>query len=584
MIKILKYMKKTEWLFIFVSVVFIVAQVFLDLKMPDYMNDISLKVELGGGSVGGVLSSGYMMLLCALGSLVSSVIVAVFAARVASNLAKRLRELEYGAVMSFSSAEMNKFSTASLITRSTNDITQVQMFFALGFQVLIKAPITAVWAVTKISGKSWEWTLATGGAVAFLIVMISVIVIFAIPKFRKIQTLTDNLNRVARENLTGIRVVRAYNAEEYQEEKFDKANSALTRTYLFTTRVMSIMMPAMSLIMSGLSLSIYWIGAYLINAADMMSKGPIFADMITFMIYAMQVVMSFMMLSMIFIMLPRASVAAKRVLEVILTKSSIADGAGNGETQTEKGRVEFRDVFFKYPDASDYTLKNISFTASPGETVAFIGATGSGKSTLVNLLPRFYDATKGKVLVGGEDVRDYPVKKLRQKLGYVPQKAVMFSGSVRSNVAFGDNSSASETQSVAESVATAQAKDFVESRPGGYDGDVARGGLNLSGGQKQRLSIARALNRNPEILIFDDTFSALDYKTDKLLRSSLKSGHKQVTTLVVAQRIGTIRDADKIIVLEEGEIAGAGTHAELMENCPVYREIAMSQLSKEELS
>ncbi len=584
MIKILKYIKKTEWLFILISVVFIVAQVFLDLKMPDYMNDISLKVELGGGSVGGVLSSGYMMLLCALGSLVSSVIVAVFAARVASNLAKKLRELEYGAVMSFSSAEMNKFSTASLITRSTNDITQVQMFFALGFQVLIKAPITAAWAVTKISGKSWEWTLATGGAVAFLIVMISVIVIFAIPKFRKIQTLTDNLNRVARENLTGIRVVRAYNAEEYQEEKFDKANSALTRTYLFTTRVMSIMMPAMSLIMSGLSLSIYWIGAYLINAADMMSKGPIFADMITFMIYAMQVVMSFMMLSMIFIMLPRASVAAKRVLEVILTKSTITDGAGNGETKTEKGRVEFRDVFFKYPDASDYTLKNISFTASPGETVAFIGATGSGKSTLVNLLPRFYDATKGRVLVGGEDVRDYPVKKLRQKLGYVPQKAVMFSGSVRSNVAFGDNSSASETQSVAESVATAQAKDFVESRPGGYDGDVARGGLNLSGGQKQRLSIARALNRNPEILIFDDTFSALDYKTDKLLRSSLKSGHKQVTTLVVAQRIGTIRDADKIIVLEEGEIAGAGTHAELMENCPVYREIAMSQLSKEELS
>ncbi|MFA7099656.1 MAG: ABC transporter ATP-binding protein [Eubacteriales bacterium] len=584
MIKILKYMKKTEWLFILISVVFIVAQVFLDLKMPDYMNDISLKVELGGGSVGGVLSSGYMMLLCALGSLVSSVIVAVFAARVASNLAKRLRELEYGAVMSFSSAEMNKFSTASLITRSTNDITQVQMFFALGFQVLIKAPITAAWAVTKISGKSWEWTLATGGAVAFLIVMISVIVIFAIPKFRKIQTLTDNLNRVARENLTGIRVVRAYNAEEYQEEKFDKANSALTRTYLFTTRVMSIMMPAMSLIMSGLSLSIYWIGAYLINAADMMSKGPIFADMITFMIYAMQVVMSFMMLSMIFIMLPRASVAAKRVLEVILTKSTITDGAGNGETKTEKGRVEFRDVFFKYPDASDYTLKNISFTASPGETVAFIGATGSGKSTLINLLPRFYDATKGRVLVGGEDVRDYPIKKLRQKLGYVPQKAVMFSGSVRSNVAFGDNSSASETQSVADSVATAQAKDFVESRPGGYDGDVARGGLNLSGGQKQRLSIARALNRNPEILIFDDTFSALDYKTDKLLRSSLKSGHKQVTTLVVAQRIGTIRDADKIIVLEEGEIAGAGTHAELMENCPVYREIAMSQLSKEELS
>ncbi|MFA6730996.1 MAG: ABC transporter ATP-binding protein [Eubacteriales bacterium] len=584
MIKILKYMKKTEWLFILISVVFIVAQVFLDLKMPDYMNDISLKVELGGGSVGGVLSSGYMMLLCALGSLVSSVIVAVFAARVASNLAKRLRELEYGAVMSFSSAEMNKFSTASLITRSTNDITQVQMFFALGFQVLIKAPITAAWAVTKISGKSWEWTLATGGAVAFLIVMISVIVIFAIPKFRKIQTLTDNLNRVARENLTGIRVVRAYNAEEYQEEKFDKANSALTRTYLFTTRVMSIMMPAMSLIMSGLSLSIYWIGAYLINAADMMSKGPIFADMITFMIYAMQVVMSFMMLSMIFIMLPRASVAAKRVLEVILTKSTITDGAGNGETKTEKGRVEFRDVFFKYPDASDYTLKNISFTASPGETVAFIGATGSGKSTLINLLPRFYDATKGRVLVGGEDVRDYPIKKLRQKLGYVPQKAVMFSGSVRSNVAFGDNSSASETQSVADSVATAQAKDFVESRPGGYDGDVARGGLNLSGGQKQRLSIARALNRNPEILIFDDTFSALDYKTDKLLRSSLKSGHKQVTTLVVAQRIGTIRDADKIIVLEEGEIAGTGTHAELMENCPVYREIAMSQLSKEELS
>ncbi len=586
MLKLLKYIKKREWMFILCSVVFIAAQVFLDLRLPDYMQDIATKLGVEGGRLRDVLIPGFKMLLCALGSLVSSIVVASFAARIASNFSKKLRELQYDRVQAFSMREINSFSTASLITRSTNDITQVQMIIAMGLQVFIKAPITAVWAIIKITGKGMEWSLATAGAVLLLIVMICVIVIFAVPKFKKIQGMTDNINRVTRENLTGLRVVRAYNAEGYQEEKFHKANTELTKTYLFTSRIMSSMMPGMSIILNGLGLSIYWIGVYLINAANtLQAKGELFSNMVVFMIYAMQVVMSFIMLSIIFIMLPRASVAAKRILEVIETKPSVNDGKITSSPDGVYGEVEFRNVGFKYPDAADSVLENISFTARSGETVAFIGSTGSGKSTLINLLPRFYDATEGEILVDGINVKDYTLESLHNKIGYVPQKAVMFSGSVRSNVAYGSNGQDGYSdEDIINAVETAQSRDFVENMPEAYDGAIAQGGTNLSGGQKQRLSIARAVCRKPEIYIFDDSFSALDYKTDRLLRSALKARTEKATTFIVSQRIGTIRDADKIIVLDEGRIAGMGTHASLMKICPVYQEIALSQLSKEELA
>lgn len=585
MLKILKYMRRKDWLLVLCSTVFIVAQVFLDLKLPDYMADITQMVETEGSKMSDILSAGGWMLLCALGSLLSSIIVAVFAARVAANFCKRLRELQYDRVGAFSMQEINSFSTASLITRSTNDITQVQMIIAMGLQAFIKAPITAVWAITKIAGKGWQWTTATAVAVLVLVFMISMIILFAIPKFKKIQGLTDNLNRVTRENLTGIRVVRAYNAESYQENKFEKANTELTNTNLFANRMMAVMMPGMSAIMNGLSLSIYWIGTYLINSAGMTDKILLFSNMVVFMNYAMQVVMSFMMLSMIFIMLPRASVAARRIAEVIETSPTILDGKQTESPKGRKGEVEFRSVGFQYPGAADYVLKNICFTAHQGETVAFIGSTGSGKSTLINLVPRFYDATEGQVLIDGVDVRDYTQQALLNKFGYVPQRAVMFSGTVASNVTYGDSGKAAPTQEdVQEAVEIAQSRGFVEDMPGGYEGTVAQGGTNLSGGQKQRLSIARAVCRKPEIYVFDDSFSALDYKTDRALRSALKKRTERATTLIVAQRIGTIMDADKIIVLDEGKVAGIGTHEELMKNCSVYQEIALSQLSKEELA
>jgi len=585
MLKLLKYMRKKEWLFILCSTVFIVAQVFLDLKLPDYMADITKLVETPGSQMSEIMKAGSKMLLCALGSFASSVIVAGFAARVAANFCRQIRELQFNQVESFSMREINSFSTASLITRSTNDITQIQMIIAMGLQALIKAPITAVWAVTKIAGKGWQWSTATAVAVMVLIVMICIVVVFAIPKFKKIQVLTDNLNRVTRENLTGLRVVRAYNAEQYQENKFEQANVALTKNNLFAFRFMAAMMPGMGIIMNGLSLSIYWIGAYLINAAGMMDKITLFSNMVVFMSYAMQVVMSFMMLSIIFIMLPRASVAAKRIAEVIGTKSTVRDGQKTESPEGMTGEVEFRNVSFKYPDASDYVLQDVSFQAHRGETVAFIGSTGSGKSTLINLVPRFYDATEGEVLIDGVDVRDYTQNVLHNKFGYVPQTAVMFSGTVRSNVTYGDSGIEDFTeQDVESAVEIAQSKDFVESMPEGYDGAVARGGTNLSGGQKQRLSIARAVFRKPEIFIFDDSFSALDYKTDGALRKALKEKTENATTLIVAQRIGTIRTADRIVVLDEGKVVGEGTHDELMKSCPVYQEIALSQLSKEELA
>ena len=585
MLRILKYLQKKDWLLVLCSVVFIVAQVFLDLKLPDYMANITRLVEIKGSQMSDILSAGGWMLLCALGSLVSSVCVAGFAARVAANFCSRLRELQYDRVEAFSMREINGFSTASLITRSTNDITQIQMIIAMGLQAFIKAPITAVWAVSKIAGKGWSWTAATALAVLVLIVMIGVIIVFAIPKFRKIQGLTDNLNRVTRENLTGLRVVRAYNAEEYQEEKFEQANSELTNTNLYTNRMMAIMMPGMSLIMNGLSLAIYWIGTYLINSAGMSDKITLFSNMVVFMSYAVQVVMSFMILSMIFIMMPRASVAARRIADVIETKSTVLDGSRTASPADERGTVEFRNVSFQYPDAADNVLENVSFTAREGETVAFIGATGSGKSTLLSLVPRFYDATGGEVLVDGVNVREYTQEALHNKFGYVPQRAVMFSGTVESNVAYGDNGRDVFTQDdVEKAVDIAQSRDFVENMPDGYGGAVAQGGTNLSGGQKQRLSIARAVCRKPEIYLFDDSFSALDYKTDRALRTALKEKTASATTLIVAQRIGTIMDADRIIVLDEGRVVGMGTHRELMQNCPVYQEIAYSQLSKEELA
>lgn len=582
MIKIFKHLQLKEWLLILASLVFIVAQVWLDLKLPDYMSEITSYVQTEGSTMSQIWEAGGYMLLCALGSLAAAVVVGFFATRIAASFTARLRSLLFNKVESFSMAEINRFSTASLITRSTNDITQIQMIVTFGLQVLIKAPILAVWAIVKISGKSWQWTATTAGAVGALLLFVVIVGLIALPKFRVIQSLTDNLNRVSRENLTGLRVVRAYNAEGYQEEKFEDANSILTKTNLFTNRVMAGLMPFMMLIMSGLSLAVYWIGAYLIDQADMTDKIGLFSDMVVFSSYAIQVVMAFVMMTVVFIMMPRAVVAANRINEVLDTELSITDGSViNDMPSIEKGNVEFRNVSFKYPDSSEYVLEDISFTAKKGETVAFIGATGSGKSTLINLIPRFYDATEGEVLVNGINVKDYNQTILHNKLGYVPQRNVLFSGSVTSNVAYGKGN-VSEA-AVKKAVAIAQGTDFIEKMDDQYEAHVAQGGSNFSGGQKQRLAIARAIYRNPEIYIFDDSFSALDYKTDRVLRAALKNETSEATNLIVAQRIGTIMDADKIIVLDEGKMVGCGTHKELLKTCPVYQEIAFSQLSKEEL-
>lgn len=588
MIKLLKNLEKQQIGFILLSVVCIVAQVWLDLKLPDYMSNITMLVQTENSEMSEILKNGGYMLLCALGSMASAVIVGFFAARIGAGLSKTLRERVFCKVLGFSMEEINNFSTPSLITRSTNDITQVQMIITMGLQAMIKAPIMAVWAILKISDKSWQWTLATGVAVAVMITMLTVLVVFALPKFKVIQTLTDNLNRVTRENLSGLRVVRAYNAEAYQDAKFEKANDELTGNYLFTTRLMAIMSPTMTAIMSGMSLAIYWIGAYLINEAQLpMDKAVLFSDMVVFTSYAVQVIMSFMMIAMIFVMLPRAQVSAKRINEVLETKTKIYDGKRTGGINNMTGEIEFRDVSFMYPDARENVLHHISFSAHKGETVAFIGATGSGKTTLINLIPRFYDATEGQVLVDGVDVREYTQNALHQKIGYVSQRAVLFSGNIKDNIAFGDNVSNNENgqeimETISKSMEIAQGKEFVDRLEDGYASPVAQGGTNFSGGQKQRMSIARAIARKPEIYIFDDSFSALDYKTDRVLRTALRKETEGVTTLIVAQRIGTIKDADRIIVLEDGEIAGNGTHKELMKTCKTYQDIAYSQLSKEE--
>lgn len=584
MIKLLKNLPKKNWLMMFFAIGFVVLQVWLDLTIPDYMADITALVQTDGSKMADIMAAGGKMLLCAFGSLAATVVVAIISSRIASDFSAVLRAKLFNKVQGFSMEEIGRFSTASLITRSTNDVTQVQMFVTMGFQVLVKAPILAIWAVCKISAKSWQWTFSTGVAVAVLLIIVGLCVSIALPKFKKLQELTDDINRVTRENITGINVVRAYNAEKYQESKFETANNNLTKTQLFTSRTMSFMMPGIQLIMSGLPLAIYWIGAYLINKADMMSKMTLFSDMVTFSSYAMQIVMAFMMMVMVFIILPRASVAAKRINEVLDTEATIEDGDKDIKDSGIRGEIEFKNVNFKYPDAEDYVLSDISFSVKKGETLAIIGATGCGKSTVINLIPRFYDVTEGEVLVDGVNVKDYKQKELRNKIGYVSQKATLFGGTVKSNIAYGDNGKDGFMESdIVDSVYVAQASEFVEKMDKGYDSYIAQGGGNLSGGQKQRLSIARAVCRHPEIFIFDDSFSALDYRTDRALRSALKKECADATKIIVAQRIGTIRDADKIIVLENGTIAGIGKHDELMKNCEVYRQIAYSQLSKEEL-
>ena len=585
MLKIFKNFKGKEWLLLSISVVFIVLQVWLDLRLPDYMSDITRLVQTQGSEMSEILTAGGWMLLCALGSLIASVIVAALAAKIASNFSATLRSKLYDKVQDFSMEEINNFSTASLITRSTNDVTQVQTFIVIGLQLLIKAPILAVWAVLKITGKNWELSLTTGIAVLILLIIVGICIAIALPRFAKLQKLTDNLNRIARENLLGISVTRAYNAERYQEDKFEEANSELTSVNLVANRVMATLLPSISFIMSGLTLAIYWVGAVLIQNADITSRMGLFSDVVVFSSYAMQVVMAFMMLVIVFILMPRASVAAKRINEVLDAEIKIKNGTTSQEIVSAVGEIEFKNVSFKYPDADDYVIKDISFKVNRGETVAFIGATGSGKSTLINLIPRFYDATEGEVLVNGMNVKEYDQKHLRNKLGYVPQKVTLFEGSIESNIAFGDNGrSKISKDDVVYGIYGAQATEFVERLDGQYEAHVSQGGNNFSGGQKQRLSIARAISRNPEVLIFDDSFSALDYKTDSKLRKFLKHESVGTTTIVVAQRISSIKEADKIIVLDNGLIVGMGKHDDLMKECNVYQEIAYSQLSKEELS
>lgn len=586
MLRIFKNFRKQEVVLALFSVVFVVAQVWLELKLPDYMREITSLITTQDSAMHDILIAGGKMLFCAFGSLLVTVLVAVCASRIASNFSAIVRGKLFDKVQSFSMEEIGRFSTASLITRSTNDVTQVQMLIVMGLSIMMRAPIMAVMAILKIVDKSWQWTLSTGVAVVVLLIVVIICVSLCMPKFKRLQSLTDDINQVTRENLTGLNVVRAYNAEGYQEEKFEKVNKDLTETHWFTSKTMAFMMPTIMLIMNGLSLAIYWIGAVLINdAQDLQGKFSLFSDMVVFSSYAMQVVMSFMMLVMIFIMLPRASVAAKRILEVLDTEPSIEDGTRDTFPVMKDGEVEFKDVSFKYPDAEEYVLEHISFSAKKGETIAFIGATGCGKSTAINLIPRFYDVTDGEVLVDGVNVKEYTQEALHNKIGYVSQKAILFSGTIAENVAYGENGKAPATQDdIVMAVKVAQASEFVEKKDQGYDGYVAQGGSNFSGGQKQRLSIARAIARQPEILIFDDSFSALDYKTDRILREALRKECKDATKIIVAQRIGTIRDADKIIVLDDGQIAGMGTHDELMKNCEVYQEIAYSQLSKEELA
>lgn len=586
LLKLFKYLKAKEWLFFVFSLVFVCVQVVLDLMIPDYMSQITTLIETPGSAIGDVWSAGGMMLLCALGSLIASITVCFFASRIAAAFSRRLRKAMFDRVESFTLEEINAFSTASLITRSTNDVAQVQGIVVMSLQVVVKAPLMAVWAIMKIAGKAWQWSLATAIAVVLLIIILSIAMKLTFPRFKKMQWLQDALNQSARENLTGIRVVRAYNAESYQEKKFEKANTDLLENSLYANRTMTLLSPFMSLTMNCLSMSIYWIGAVLISsvaidsAASIAARVDIFADMIVFMSYAMQVISSFIMIVMVAIMAPRALEAAKRINEVLTTRPKVVSGVVT-DSGDKRGTVEFKNVSFVYPGSTGCALTDVSFTANKGETVAFIGSTGSGKTTLVNLIPRFYDATEGEVLVDGINVREYELESLYEKIGYVSQKAVMFTGTVEENVAFGRNA---DKEKLEKALEIAHAADFVSELEDGTQAHVARGGTNLSGGQKQRLSIARALCRDAEILIFDDTFSALDFKTDRELRDALKAQTQEQTKLIVAQRIGTIMSADRIVVLDEGHVVGIGTHRQLLESCKVYRQIALSQLSEEELA
>ena len=624
MLRILKYLSKAEIGQMLIALVTIVGQVFFDLKLPDYMSDITTLVETPGSAMSDIWIAGGKMLLISLGSVACAIVTGYISARVGSSFTQRLRSLEFRKVESYGPAEMSKFSTASLITRSTNDITQIQMFITIGLQLIVKSPIMAVWAICKIAGEGFEWTLATGIAVVILLVAVVIMMAMVMPKFKAMQKLTDNINLVARENLTGLRVVRAYNAEDYQEAKFTKANKDLTDTQLFTNRVMAFMMPLMNTVLNGLMLAVYWIGAYLIDAAGLTDKLNVFSNMVVFSNYSVQVIMSFLLMSMVFVLWPRADVSAQRVLEVFDTDPIVKTGTktaadvarlGGGKT----GTVEFRNVSFTYPGSREATLEGIDFTAEKGQTVAFIGSTGSGKSSLINLVPRFYDTSQGQVLVDGVDVRDYDLKALRDKIGYVPQQSVLFKGTVASNVSYGDQPGdpaevemadtstpagrkreaaliaageaaegadipAEQLNRVRAAADVAQASEFVARMDGGYSAAIAQGGSNVSGGQKQRLSIARAVYRHPEILIFDDSFSALDFKTDREVRDALAREAKDSTKLIVAQRIGTIMNADRIVVLDDGKVVGQGTHKELLDNCDVYRQIAESQLSQSELT
>ena len=582
MIKLLKRFQKKEWLFSFVALILIVVEVWLELKMPDYMSQITRLVQTEGSKMSEIIYNGTWMIICAFGSLVAAIIVGYIIANVASSFSMNLRKSIFSKVEELSMSEIKLFKTNSLITRTTNDITQIEMLISFGLQLLLKAPITAAWAIFKILNKSWQWSAATAVAVVILLSVIGIITMIVMPKFKIVQKLIDKVNGVTRENLTGIRVVRAFNAEKYQEDKFEEVNEKLTNQQLFNQKKFAILSPVMFLVMNGLALSIYFIGSSLIDGALMANKIALFGDMVVFSSYAMQIIMSFLMLAMIFMMLPRAQVSAERINEVLETKNSVIEGNFKEKTK-EKGTVEFKNVSFKYPDAEEYVLKNISFKANKGETVAFIGSTGSGKSTLINLVPRFYDASEGEILVDGINVKEYKEETLNNKLGYIPQKAVIFNGTVDFNVSYGKSINEKSEKDVKTAIEVAQAKEFVEKMDEQYQTELSQNGTNISGGQKQRLAIARAIARNPEIYIFDDSFSALDYKTDAVLRKELKKHTKDATNLIVAQRIGTIMNADKILVLDNGECVGIGTHKELLKSCEVYKQIALSQLSKEEL-
>ena len=584
MFKLLKKLRKKDFLLILVCAGLIVFQVWLDLKLPDYMSEITQLVQTEGNTMAEILTAGGKMLLCAFGSLAAAVIVGFFVSYIAATFSKIIRKDIFEKVENFSEGEVKKFSTSSLITRTTNDVSQIEMLVAMGLQLIIKAPITAIWAVSKILGKSLTWSAGIGGGVLILLLTLTFLMIVVLPKFKIVQKLLDKINGITRENLTGIRVVRAFNAEDYQEKKFEETNSKLTKIQLFNQRTFGIMQPIMYMIMYFSTLAIYFIGAYVIDASLMSDKITIFGDMVVFSSYGMQVIMSFLMLAMIFIMYPRAAISADRINEVLDEEFAIKDGSVTKSDPKLTGTVEFKDVSFKYPDADEYILKDITFKAEKGETIAFIGSTGSGKSTLINLIPRFYDVTDGEIIIDGVNVKDYKLEYLHNKIGYIPQKAVIFSGSVSENVAYGESDKKITKDNVVKAIEVAQGKEFVESMPDKYDSYLAQRGTNISGGQKQRISIARAIARRPEIYIFDDSFSALDYKTDFTLRRELKKYTKDATTFIVAQRIGTIMNADKIIVLDKGTCVGMGTHEELFKNCDVYKEIALSQLSEEELN